>query len=101
MKEPECINKFNWGALVMPGLWGLFNNYWWLFFLQFIPYLGVFILLVLRFVFAFCGNEWAWKKDKDSISADEFDKKQHRWNVAAGVFAIIIVLICIIAAIAS
>lgn len=27
---PECVGRFNWGAFFLPGLWGLFNGYWWL-----------------------------------------------------------------------
>ena len=28
--KPECVGKFNWGAFWFPGLWGFFNNIWWL-----------------------------------------------------------------------
>lgn len=95
-ESPKCLDSFNWGAFFLSGLWGLFNSYGWLFLVMFVPLANV----IAMFAFGISGNKWAWEKEKNSISAKEFDEKQHRWNVAAGVILALNVLLFILGSMA-
>lgn len=105
-KEPECLDKFNWGAFLLMGLWGLFNKHAWLFFVQWgfnIIYriagndnfvvtavFGV-LEIALALVYGFKGNKEAWEK-VDNITPEQFDKKQHRWSVA-GIICFVLTMV--------
>ena len=95
-EAPQCLDSFNWGAFFLCGLWGLFNSYGWLFLLMFVPLANI----IAMFAFGISGNKWVWEKEKNSISAKEFDEKQHRWNVAAGVILALNVLLFILGSMA-
>ncbi|MBO7476831.1 MAG: FHA domain-containing protein [Salinivirgaceae bacterium] len=107
-KEPKCLNKFNWGAFMLPGIWGAFNGCIWLLIWPLILCLlsrtrdfniitiGVIIYLIERIIASLLGNKWAWEK-AENISAADFDQKQHNWNIGGGIAgAILIVLVIIV-----
>ena len=72
---PRELGEWNWGGFLLTWVWGIGNNVWWSF-LVFIPYLGV---LVMPWVLAFKGNEWAWQsRHWDSI--EHFKRVQHTWT---------------------
>jgi len=73
---PPGLGEFNWGGFLLTWIWGIGNNVWWSF-LVFIPYLG---LLVIPWVLAFKGNEWAWQSRRWA-SAEHFKSVQHTWTV--------------------
>jgi hypothetical protein len=73
---PLGLGEFNWGALFLTWIWGIGNSVWWSF-LVFVPYLG---WLVMPWVLAFKGNEWAWQSRRwDNI--EHFKSVQHTWAV--------------------
>ncbi|MBR4620400.1 MAG: FHA domain-containing protein [Salinivirgaceae bacterium] len=93
--KPECVGKFNWGAFWFPGLWGFFNNIWWLLGAMIIidsldvfiegpnvAIISVVIRIVIGLIYGFSGNETVWKQGKvlTKEAAIKFDKKQRRWN---------------------
>ncbi|MBT9132902.1 MAG: hypothetical protein DDT32_01316 [Syntrophomonadaceae bacterium] len=83
---PDAIRGWNWGAFLLPPIWGLGNR-------TYIALLALVPLLnwVWPFVMGAKGNEWAWQNKKwDSI--DHFTRIQERWTIAG----LIIVLTCII-----
>ena len=69
------MQGWNWGAFLLPIIWGPFNEVW-LALLALIP-LGSFIMPI---ILGIKGNEWAWQsKHWDSI--EQFKKTQHKWAV--------------------
>ncbi len=73
---PPGLGEWNWGGLLLTFIWGIGNNVWWSF-LVFVPYLG---LVVIPFLLAFKGNEWAWQS-KHWESVEHFKRVQHTWAV--------------------
>jgi hypothetical protein len=71
---PPGLGDWNWGGFLLTWIWGIGNNVWWAF-LVFIPYLG---FLVMPWVLAFKGNEWAWQS-KRWESVEHFKRVQHTW----------------------
>jgi hypothetical protein len=87
---PPEIRGWNWGAFFFGWLWGIGNNVW-IALLEFIPYVG----FVMSIVLGVKGNEWAWQKKRwDSI--EHFQRTQRKWAYWAlalfllGVFPILI-----------
>ena len=89
---PQGLGDWNWGGFLLTWIWGIGNNVWWSL-LTFVPFLGP---LVMPWVLAFKGNEWAWQNKKwDSI--EHFKRVQHTWAMwGFGVMLGIVVLTCII-----
>ncbi|MBO7476830.1 MAG: FHA domain-containing protein [Salinivirgaceae bacterium] len=99
--EPKCLNKFNWGAFMLPGIWGVINNHKWLFIVSFalnsslksgdetIITICAIAQLFLMALAGLCGNKWAWEKAGD-ISATDFDKNQQNWNIWGGTIGLIL-----------
>ena len=86
--EPECLEKFNWGAMWAPIIWGLFNRaYLWVV-LSLIPIAG----LVVAIYLGFNGNKISWQAFQRDMSPESFDKKQKTWNSLGWV---IFVLVCL------
>jgi len=71
---PPGLGEWNWGGFLLTWMWGLGNNVWWSF-LVFVPYLGV---LVMPWVLAFKGNEWAWQS-RHWESIEHFKRVQRSW----------------------
>jgi hypothetical protein len=92
---PAGLGDWNWGGLLLTWIWGIGNNVWWSF-LVFIPWLG---LLVIPWVLAFKGNEWAWQSKRwDSL--EHFKKVQHTWAIwgwAVNIAGVVILLLLMFA----
>jgi hypothetical protein len=71
---PAGLGDWNWGGFLLTWIWGIGNNVWWSF-LFFVPFLGP---LVMPWVLAFKGNEWAWQS-KRWESVEHFKRVQHTW----------------------
>lgn len=90
---PPGLGDCNWGGFLLTWIWGIGNNVWWSF-LVFIPYLG---FLVMPWILAFKGNEWAWQS-KHWESVEHFKRVQHSWAMwglwisIAGTVLVLIVL---------
>lgn len=103
LDEPECIGSFNFGAFFLTGIWGLFNGFWWLLVVfiglnamngDYIVEMGsAVVMIIIAFVFGFCGNKWAWKQCKGNCSISDFDKKQQRWSSWGGIIGLISLVI--------
>lgn len=96
-ETPQCLDSWNWGAFIFGWLWGVCNGVYWPL-ITLIPYVGQVAALIICFILGANGNRYAWKEY--SGSAHEFDEKQHNWAVAAGVYAVILVLLIVIFVIA-
>ena len=71
----------------MGWLWGVCNGVYWPL-VTLIPYVGQVAALIICFILGANGNKYAW--EKFTGSAEEFDRKQHNWAIAAGIYAIIL-----------
>jgi predicted Zn finger-like uncharacterized protein len=98
---PSNMTKWNWGAFLFTPIWGLFNGiYWllWMFVIYCIPG-GILINLIISLSFGSSGNRKAWAKYNGTV--EDFENKQHGWNVAGivvfwlGILFIVIELISI------
>ena len=96
-KTPRCLNQWSWGAFMWGWLWGVCNGVYWPL-VTLIPYVGQVAALVICFILGANGNQYAW--EKYSGSAEDFDRRQHNWAVAAGIYAIVLALIIVISVIA-
>jgi hypothetical protein len=72
---PPELGDWNWGGFLLTWIWGIGNNVWWSF-LVFVPYLGA---MVMPWVLAFKGNEWAWQNKKWE-SIEHFKRVQSAWT---------------------
>ena len=79
---PDGVKGFSWGALLLNWIWAIGNKTW-IGLLCFVPYLGFIMAIIL----AFKGREWAWK-NKEWESVEQFNRVQHKWNIAGIIFAI-------------
>ena len=86
-KTPQCLDHWSWGAFVWGWLWGVCNGVYWPL-VTLIPYVGQVAALIICFILGANGNKYAW--EKFTGSAEEFDRKQHNWAIAAGIYAIIL-----------
>ena len=96
-KNPQCLERWSWGAFVWGWIWGVCNGVYWPL-VTLIPYVGQVAALVICFILGANGNKYAW--EKFTGSAEEFDRKQHNWAIAAGIYAIILAIVLVIALIA-
>ncbi|OYU44974.1 MAG: ribonuclease G [Burkholderiales bacterium PBB4] len=73
---PAEIKGWNWGAMMMNWVWGLFNGTF-IALLMFVPFVNFFMFFVLGAK----GNEWAWRNKKwDSV--EHFKSVQRKWAIA-------------------
>ena len=91
---PKTINCFNWGACILPFIWGPFNNCpiaVLSLVLGFIPWIGWLLAIVFSLYCGAKGNEWAWE-NKEWRSLNEFHATQRKWAAwAVGIEASIII----------
>lgn len=80
---PAEIDKWNWGAFFLNGIWGLGNKTY-IALLAFVPVINV----VMMFVLGYKGNKMAWK-NKEWESVEHFKSVQRNWNIA-GFFALVL-----------
>lgn len=92
---PKELKHFNWGAFLIPLIWGIANKTYItllpLLFL-FIPIFGTLINFGLSIWFGIKGNEWAWR-NKEWGSAEVFNKVQKKWVLISFLIFFIISLI--------
>jgi hypothetical protein len=93
---PPGLGDFNWGGLLLTWIWGIGNSVWWSF-LVFVPYLG---WMVMPWVLAFKGNEWAWQSRRWQ-SVEHFKSVQHTWAVWGWVLSIVIVVFMLLMMVAG
>ncbi|OYT90748.1 MAG: ribonuclease G [Burkholderiales bacterium PBB3] len=80
---PEEIKGWNWGAMLMNWVWGLFNGTF-IALLMFVP----FVNFVMFFMLGAKGNEWAWRNKKwDSV--EHFKSVQRKWAIAGLVILVL------------
>ena len=70
---PNEIKGWNWGAFLLPLVWGIYHGVW-LSLLLFIPIVNFFTAIV----FGADGNKWAWQNRKWN-SIEHFKKTQRTW----------------------
>lgn len=88
---PEAVKGWNWGAFLLPWLWGVCNNVW-IALLVLIPFPP--FILAWAIVLGVKGNEWAWRhKGWDSI--EDFKKTQRKWSIAGAVVSAVYVIILV------
>jgi hypothetical protein len=95
-EQPNCLNKWNWGAFWFGWLWGVCNGVYWPL-ITLIPYIGQIAALIICFILGANGSRYAW--DNFNGTATAFDAKQASWAKAAGICFIISIVIGIIAGI--
>lgn len=88
---PPDLNKWNWGAFFLTGIWGIGNGCWWLFLIYLfivlcavIPFVNIIAGIMSIALAVICGakgNEWAWS-NKNWGSIQEFHDSQHTWAKA-------------------
>lgn len=111
--EPACLRKWNWGAFVLPALWGLFNNVYWPLFVN----LGLYAIgsqivfaenIIGRVIFltigslamgiylGIKGNSLSWEGLSEKRHITRFEKRQLVWNII-GVLSFVLTIIYILA----
>lgn len=99
----EIKGKWNWGAFLLSGIWGMGNNAWIALALALIatPFLFFFPLVSIgAFLFlGWKGNEWAWRS-KQWDSVEHFQKVQKKWKkwgfTMIGVFGVLFLFLMVI-----
>jgi hypothetical protein len=87
IQVPPEVKKWNWGAFLLGGIWGLGNGVP-IALLSFIPFFG----FIMNIILGVKGSEWAWKK-KRWESVEHFKRVQKIWAWwAAGIYAFFIVM---------
>ena len=86
VRAPECLEKFNWGALWAPIIWGLFNRAYLWAVLGFLPIVNYVVAIYLGFK----GNKIAWQAFQYEMSPESFDKKQKTWNFLGWVIFVLV-----------
>lgn len=104
-QQPSTLNKWNWGAFFLFGIWGPFNGCWWALIVyvfviicSFIPILGILAAIAgLGFQIA-CGikgNDWAWN-NKEWRSIEDFEHTQTLWSRAGVIVFTVSILLSLI-----
>lgn len=89
--DVEPLNKFNWGACLIPPIWGLFNKSpitCIIILLSFIPYIGLLFVMGYSIYCGIKGNEWAWK-NKEWVDMRQFHEIQRKWAFGGAIYAIL------------
>lgn len=98
-QEPPILNLWNWGAFVLPWIWGVCNNIYWplvIIALNFIPYAGPFLGFAISVYLGIFGNKLAWNKVKNNhLDHKRFTRIQGLWNTA-GILTFILLLLVVI-----
>lgn len=92
---PPEINRFNWGALLLNWIWGIFNLSCGFAILSFVLGLIPLVNLVWAIVLGFKGNEWSWRA-RSWPSVQHFLNTQRKWMIAGvAILVVSIVLGCL------
>jgi len=89
---PLKINQFNWGACILPLIWGVFNNSpiaLLSFVFVFIPWIGMFLGIAFSIYCGMKGNEWAWQ-NKEWENIYQFHRTQRNWAKWAILYELLI-----------
>lgn len=95
---PEKLNKFNWGACILPPIWGLCNNSpiaCLTILLGLIPYIGCFLVIGFSIYCGIKGNEWAWH-NKEWVDMKQFHEVQRKWAFGAIIVELVFFIITIV-----
>lgn len=76
--EPSNLHSFNFGAFIFGWIWGICNGVY-IALLTLIPAIN----LIMSIVLGVKGNEWAWEKQKSTVTPQSFVQNQKRWSKAA------------------
>ncbi len=85
---PPELNRFNWGALLLNWIWGIFNLSCGFAILSFLISFVPLVNLVWAVVLGFKGNEWSWRA-KRWPSAERFLSTQRKWAIAGVIIAVV------------
>ncbi len=98
---PPELRRFNWGALLLNWIWGIFNLSCGFAILTFVLSFTPLVGLVWAIVLGFKGNEWSWRA-KTWPSTQHFLNTQRKWMIAGVVlFVITIILGCLLAVLSA
>ncbi len=80
---PSEVKGWNWGATLIPLVWGLWHK---IIIYTILGYLLATLIPVLGFIiwaiiFGIKGNEWAWKYGEWE-NIDQFKESQRKWKIA-------------------
>lgn len=81
---PDGIKKWNWGAFLIPWLWGIGNKSYKALYC-FIPLFNIY----WAFICGIKGNEWAWTNNKWE-SIEQFHNTQKKWTIIILLLALIL-----------
>lgn len=115
----EALPRFNWGAFLIPPVWGVAHGQWagvfflpaWAFAdnvvrgpvgegrLRIVGWFMLAATLGLQFVYARFANRIAWAASRDRMSVEVFLRRQRRW-ARAGVIVSAFMLVWVVAYVA-
>lgn len=75
--EPSNLHSFNFGAFAFGWLWGVCNSVY-IALLTLIPAINLIMCIILGVK----GNEWAWEKQRNNTSPENFVQTQKKWTIA-------------------
>lgn len=87
---PDEIKGWNWGALGLPWIWGIYYSVW----ISLLALIPVFNLIWI-FVLAVKGNEWSWRNRKWQ-NVEQFKASQEKWKIWGIIFFALLCLNIII-----
>lgn len=93
---PPAAYGLSWGAFFLTPFWAIANQVWigLLWFLFWVPYIGLLIQFGIMFYLLFKGSELAWRSGRYWRSTDEFAQVQGAWNSwGIGLFVVNVVLL--------
>jgi len=94
---PIEIKKWNWGAAGLTWIWGVYHGVWkamLVLFLVRIPFVGLFVSLIVIVFLGLKGNELAWKSQKYE-SVEKFLQSQNKWK-KWGIIVLVLQLVFIV-----
>lgn len=84
--DKRDVSKWNWGAFMMPVIWG-FGNKSYLPLLTLIPVFG----FIWVFIVGAKANQWAWQNNQYR-DVEEFTRVQETWNRAGFVIILLYII---------
>lgn len=106
---PRELDRFNWGAFLMPPIWGVAHGQWpgvfflpaWAFvdnvlrgervfgvWTQVVAGAMVLATLALQYAFARNANRVAWGKSRGRVPVETFLRRQRVWAIASALLAV-------------
>jgi len=87
---PPELKKWNWGAVGLPIIWGVYHGVW-ISFITFIPYINWIWWIIMGLE----GNKWAWQK-RYWKNVEEFKQAQRKWQIWGIAFFFLPILVVIL-----